>query len=265
VSKCADRPSVVRLPRSADTERLGGGFARSGGHPVNRVERDALHWRATTRRFLCGLILFLLIPIAKADAPIASSNFAGAENPLYGNGAWVTPINSMAADGVRFRKNNGAFPDRLASHNIAGAYTTAAVPNDHYSEIVVGQLADINQHVGPLVRFQISGPNPDSHYLWWPSPSGGENALYGINGTGTSWTDWLIVPSSPVVDGDRLRLIARGPVIYGIKNGVRDFIYNTGLDPLRFATGTTGMLAYSTSTDTTTATIASWSTGPAPT
>src|SRR2546425_908807 len=69
--------------------------------------------------------------------------------------------------------------------------------------------------------------------------------------------------TSPVSDGDRLRLIARGPVIYGIKNGVRDFIYHTGPNTTKYSTGTTGMLAVAVSA-VTDAMIASWASGPAP-
>jgi len=120
--------------------------------------------------------------------------------------------------------------------------------------------------VGPIVRLQTSGPQTDSHYLWFASLTGGaNNNLYLINANGTSYTAAPLIPASPVVDGDRLRLIARGPVLYGLKNGVRDFIYNTGTSALRLTAGPTGMLAFPTSQDTTSAMIASWSTGPAPT
>src|SRR5207237_5742285 len=70
--------------------------------------------------------------------------------------------------------------------------------------------------------------------------------------------------TSPVADGDTLRLIARGTVIYGIKNGVRDFIYNTGPDTTSYPTGTSGILAYTSSVSGTEAVIASWSSGAAP-
>src|SRR5207248_3597405 len=70
-------------------------------------------------------------------------------------------------------------------------------------------------------------------------------------------------------DGDRIRLIARGPVIYGIHNGVREFIYNSGLDGCsgcapRYDTGTTGMLSFVQNPPVTDASISSWSTGAAP-
>ena len=74
-----------------------------------------------------------------------------------------------------------------------------------------------------------------------------------------------------MVDGDRIRLIARGPVIYGLHNGVREFIYNSGPDGIngnaapRYDTGTTGMLAFVQTPPLTDATITSWATGPAPT
>jgi hypothetical protein len=72
-----------------------------------------------------------------------------------------------------------------------------------------------------------------------------------------------VVATSPVVDGDRLRLVARGLVIYGIKNGVRDFIYNTGPDATKISGGTAGMLAFTANSSLTDATIASWSSGAA--
>jgi putative addiction module component (TIGR02574 family) len=92
----------------------------------------------------------------------------------------------------------------------------------------------------------------------------GVNNFYRINANGTSYTATPILPTSPIADGDRLRLIARGPVIYGIKNGVREFIYNTGPNATKYSTGTSGMLAYVSSPSLTDATIASWSSGAAP-
>jgi hypothetical protein len=213
-------------------------------------------------RLLAGLLAVTLVPVlATADAPIASSSFVGAEDPLYENGAWAA-LTSLSPFGTRFQKNNGAYPDRVIQHDHAGARTTAAVPADHYSEIVVGHVAIYN-NVGPIVRVQPSGLAVDSHYLWWASATDGVNSLYRIDANGITYSATSIIPTSPVVDGDRLRLIARGRVIYGLKNGVRDFIYNTGLNSTQYATGTTGILAYPSSAATD-AMIASWSTGPAP-
>jgi fibronectin type 3 domain-containing protein len=196
--------------------------------------------------------------------PIASSNFPGFEDPLFENGAWA-PITSLSPQGTRFEKNNGAaYPDRWASQNHAGARTTAAISGDHYSEIVVGHLGDNNNNVGPIVRVQASGPSIDSHYLWWASRPGGHNFLYFIQANGSSYGAGSLVPTSPVTDGDRLRLIARGNVLYGIKNGVRDFVYNTGQDQTRLTTGTTGMLAFVWTPTLTDAQISSWSSGEAP-
>jgi hypothetical protein len=54
-------------------------------------------------------------------------------------------------------------------------------------------------------------------------------------------------------------------VIYGIKNGVRDFIYNTGPDATKYSTGTAGMLAFADPVGAVTeAEIVSWSAGAAP-
>jgi hypothetical protein len=69
--------------------------------------------------------------------------------------------------------------------------------------------------------------------------------------------------TSAIVDGDRLRLIARGLVIYGIKNGVREFIHNTGPDSITLTGGTAGILAIF-GDQPTDAKIASWAAGAAP-
>jgi chitodextrinase len=54
-------------------------------------------------------------------------------------------------------------------------------------------------------------------------------------------------------------------VLYGIKNGVRDFIYNTGPDATKYSAGTAGMLAYADPAGAVTdAEIVSWSAGAAP-
>lgn len=212
----------------------------------------------------CGIWLFLTAGAAIAGPPIASSNFVGVENPLYENGAWAA-LTSLAPQGTRFQKNNGAFADRAVGpdHNHAGARTTAAIPTDHYAEIVVGHLGNTGNNVGPTVRVQASGASIDSHYLWWAS-NGGINSLYRIDANGTSYTGTPLIASSVVADRDVLRLIARGQVIYGLKNGVRDFIYNTGTDRTKYPIGTTGMLAYPSSTTLTDAMIASWASGAAP-
>jgi hypothetical protein len=202
---------------------------------VNLTDR-ALPWRRRIGR-CCGALLLAALPaLAIADAPIASSTFTGVEDPLSENGAWV-PLTSLAPQGTRFQKNNGALPDRFVGpdNNHAGARTTAAVPADHYSEIVVGHVTGIYNYVGALVRVQTSGAAIDSNYLWWGTQGSGaaNNYLYRVDANGTRYGVASILPHSPFADGDRLRLIARGPVIYGLKNGVREFIYNTGRDPLK--------------------------------
>jgi len=232
---------------------------------LNLVElQSALGQLRRNGRLLIGLLVLASMPVAAiADAPIASSGFAGAEDPLFENGAWAA-LTSLSPGGGRFRKNNGAFPDRTGPDH-AGARTTAVIPSDHYSEIIVGHVASNgNNNVGPMVRVQISGSSIDSHYLWWASQGSGPNSLYRVDANGTSYTASPILPSSPVADGDTLQLIARGQVIYGIRNGVRDFIYNTGPDTTKYSTGTTGILAYTSSPSMTDATIASWSSGAAP-
>ena len=212
------------------------------------------------------LVTTLVQTTAIAADPIKFSNFVGAQNPLKENGSWV-PMYSMSPDHVQFQKNNGAFAGSFngAHNNHPSARTTAAVPVDQYSEIVVGHVGTNRAYVGPMVRVQTSGAAVDSQYTWWASLAGGDNLeLYRFDCNGTSYTAQRLTPNTPITDGDRLRLIARGPVIYGIKNGVRDFIYNTGKDSVRYDRGTTGILAFSAGPTLTDAKIASWSTGAAP-
>jgi len=214
--------------------------------------------------FLGGLLVATLMPVrVAAGGPIASSRFVGAEDPLSENGAWAA-LTALSPNGTRFQKNNGAYPDQLIHLDHAGARTTVAVPADHYSEIVVGHVGSMSSNVGPIVRVQTSGPSIDSHYLWWASLTNGINALYRLDANGATYTGNKIVASSPIVDGDILRLIARGQVIYGIKNGVRDFVYNTSPDTTQYPTGTAGMLAYPFGGAVSDAMIASWSAGAAP-
>src|SRR5438445_8224042 len=223
----------------------------------------ALRQLRMRRRLLGSLLaLTLMSGMMIGQGPIASSSFVGAESPLSENGAWAA-LTSLSPNGTRFQKNNGAYPDRIMSGDHAGARATAVVPADHYSEIVVGHVGSTANNVGAIVRVQASGPSIDSHYLWWASINGGQNSLYRIDANGTSYVPNSLVATSPVVDGDRLRLIARGPVLYGLKNGVRDFIYNTGTNATKLSTGSAGILAHA-DTAVTDARIASWSTGAAP-
>jgi hypothetical protein len=214
------------------------------------------------------VVAMLISAMVIADGPIASSSFIGAEDPLSENGAWVS-LTAFSPYGTQFQKNNGALADRLSALNHCASRTTAVVPADQYSEIIVGHIGTSANNVGPIVRVQTSGVAADSNYLWWASITGGGNFLYRLDSNvpdpsrGTTYTANALTPTSPVVDGDRLRLIARGQVIYGIKNGVRDFIYNTSTNPTKYSTGATGIMAYADSA-VTNAVIASWSTGPAP-
>jgi len=214
------------------------------------------------------LLLALSSVIALAAGTIASSSFVGFEDPLSENGAWVT-ITSYSPYGTQFQKNNGALADRLSPLNHAVSRTITVVPADHYSEIVVGHIGTTSNNVGPIARVQTSGPATDSLYLWWASIANGANFLYRLDANvpdpnrGTTYTANALTPTSPVVDGDRLRLITRGQVLYGLKNGVRDFIYNTGTDATKYTGGTTGIMAYADGA-VNNAIIASWSTGPAP-
>ena len=235
---------------------------------LSELQRSLWHPRVQVRALLAMSAAMLLSVMTIADSPIASSSFDGAEDPLSENGSWVS-LTAFSPYGTQIQKNNGAMADKLSPLNHAGSRSTSAVPPDQYSEIVVGHIATTSNNVGPLVRIQTSGPGTDSNYLWWASIGGGGNFLYRLDAgvpdpnRGTTYTANTLIATSPVVDGDRLRLIARGPVLYGLKNGVRDFIYNTGPDSTRYVSGSSGILVYADSA-VTNAVISSWSTGPAP-
>ncbi len=102
---------------------------------MNLVEHDAL-CRLRRMGLFLGVLLATLIPATGIAQPIASSSFVGAESPLSENGAWEA-ITSLAPQGTRFQKNNGAYPDRIVGpdNNHAGARTTGLIPPDHYSEM----------------------------------------------------------------------------------------------------------------------------------
>src|SRR2546421_10757923 len=80
------------------------------------------------------LAVALLPAAAMAGAPIASSSFAGAEDPLFENGAWAA-LTSLSPNGGRLQKDNAAFPDP-PSPDPGGARTTAPLPAGHYSQIL---------------------------------------------------------------------------------------------------------------------------------
>jgi hypothetical protein len=257
-----------RATMGADCKTFGHAFP--GDSTMNLVElQRALPQFRKTGRLLGGLLVIMLMSVMTlADGPIATSSFVGAEDPLSENGAWVS-LTAYSPYGTQFQKNNGAYADRLSALNHAASRTTAVVPADQYSEIVVGHVADSKNNVGPIARVQTSGAAVQSTYLWWASVVNGGNYLYRLdanvpdNTRGTSYTATPLTATSPVVDGDRLRLIARGQVLYGLKNGVRDFIYNTATNTTTYSTGATGIMSYSDGA-VTNAVIASWSTGAAP-
>jgi chitodextrinase len=229
-----------------------------------------------TGRVVCGILLAMLVPMtsitASADGPIASSSFVGFEDPLSEGGTWVA-LTSLWPGTGRVQKNDGAYPDPntytptstpACPNGHAGAWNTATMPADQYSEIVVGHVGSTNSNVGPIVRVQTSGPSVDSHWLWWASQPGGVNGLYRIDANGSSYSYDQVVTTSGVADGDRLRLIARGPVLYGLKNGVRQFIFNPEAASFRYPTGQAGILTYVGNCVREDSKIASWSAGAAP-
>src|SRR5262249_58789766 len=102
-----------------------------------------------------------------------------------------------------------------------------------YAEMVIPHRGSNADNLGPPARGQAAGGAVASHSLWWASRQDGVNTLYRIDADGSHYSATPLIASSAVTDGDRLRLIARGPVVYGLKNGVREFIYNTGPDRTR--------------------------------
>ena len=141
-----------------------------------------------------GLLVAMVISVMTlADGPIASSSFLGAEDPLSENGAWA-PVMAYSPYGTLFLKNNGALADRLSPLNHAASRTTAVVPFDHYSEIVVGHIASTTNNVGPIARVQASGAATDSCYLWWASIANGANYLYRLDSNIPDSTTGLPTP-----------------------------------------------------------------------
>src|SRR5260370_6174980 len=140
------------------------------------------------------------------------------------------------------QEKKGALADRLSALNHAASRSTAVVPADQYSEIVVGHIGTSTNNVGTIVRVQTSGVAADSNYLWWASIAGGGNFLYRLGSNvpdtnrGTTYTANSLTTTSPAAHRDRLRRLARGPVTYRLKNGVRDVIYHTATHPTRHPT-----------------------------
>src|ERR1700674_4916945 len=172
--------------------------AFQGGSPMNLVELQRAPRPVRALGLLAGglLVVMLMSVMTLADGPIASSSFVGAEDPLSENGAWAA-LTSFSNNGSRLQKNNGAYPDHGYPPNHAGARTTAAVPADHYSEIVVGHIGSTSNNVGPIVRVQAAGLSIDSHYLWWASVTNGVNYLYRIDANGITYSANSIIPTSP--------------------------------------------------------------------
>ena len=68
---------------------------------MNSVARARRQHRLSGQSLACLLVAAASSSSVAAADPIASSNFAGVESPLFENGAWA-PIVSLAPDGMRF-------------------------------------------------------------------------------------------------------------------------------------------------------------------
>src|SRR2546428_12747164 len=108
---------------------------------------------------------------------------------------------SMSPDRVQFQKNNGAFANSFngAHNNHPSARTTASVPTDQYSEIVVGHVGTNRAYVGPMVRVQTSGAAVGSQDTWWASLAGGAHLeLYRFDCNGASDPPPQPPPNTPL-------------------------------------------------------------------
>src|SRR5437879_8283317 len=84
--------------------------------------RHRNHAVRMTGRVVGALLAAMLISItAIAAGPIASSDFAGAENPLAENGAWAA-LTSLSPAGGRFQKNKDRKSTRLNSSHRCISY-----------------------------------------------------------------------------------------------------------------------------------------------
>jgi len=89
---------------------------------------------------------------------------------------------------------------------------------------------DFSDNMGPIVSVQPFGSAIDSHYLRWAEPDQRADLPPSNRREWNQLYRLAILGISSVADGETLHLTARRQVIYWIKNGVRDFIYNTGPD-----------------------------------
>ena len=174
--------------------------------------------------------------------PIASSSFAGTEDPLSEGGTWANMPSLTGGTGIRVAKAGFAYskPD---NGNHAGARSTATLSSDQYTLITIQQY--VGGQMGPTVRTQASGGAQDSHYLWWVG-SGGPY-LYRIDANGTTYSSVGITPAPirAAVSGDTVRLVARGNAIIGYLNGTRvawawDSTYPSGSSGVLFFPGGSG-------------------------
>ncbi len=104
---------------------------------------------------------------------MASSSFAGTENPLSESGTWDTPGSWSS-----LQKNNGVF---TTSATAAARLVTPAVSADQYAEITYDQ--DPGPDSWPGVMTRIQGHGNGSGYL--AIANAGQVALYRTDDTGT--------------------------------------------------------------------------------
>jgi len=100
---------------------------------------------------------------------------------------------------------------------------SALGPLRRNGRLLIGLLVLASMPVAAIADAPIacSGSSIDSHYLWWASQGNGPNSLYRVDANGTSYT------ASPI----------------------------PGPDTTKYSTGTTGILAYTSSPSMTDATI----------
>ena len=146
---------------------------------------------------------------------MASSSFAGTENPLSENGTWDTP-----GSWGPLQKNNGVF---TTGGTGASRLMTPAVGPDQYAEITYDQ--DPGTESWPGVMTRIQGEGNGSGYL--AIANSGQVALYRTDDTGTLQFTLLASASAELGTAPRrLRLESQGGTHRVYFNGVLTLTYS---------------------------------------
>jgi hypothetical protein len=185
-----------------------------------------------------------------AVGQLASDNFTRADADPIGS-PWL-PISANNSTHQLKIVANEAEANTADAVNISGDYYSGVVfPADQYSEAVIGTLVNINNYIGPGIRW--SAANNTTGYL----------VLVGL-GTNNAFLQKYIAgastqlgPTFTGAPGDRIRLSAVGNVLTVTQNGI---VVITVTDSA-IATGFPAIASYSPNSLFNNATVASWSAG----